>query len=112
MICDDCDIETGNEGNHATDAECMAALILERGRYKMELEAALAEKRGSPPNDEVLYKLFDEIKAKAKVAWSESQKGRRDFPKMIHDGLNVVVESVFREAIKALYPKETPDDKA
>ena len=72
----------------------------------------LATKASAPPEDEVLYALFDEIKVKAKAAWSESQKGRRDFPKMIHDGLNVVVESVFRETIKASYPQETPDVKA
>lgn len=34
MICDDCDLETGTKGNHATDAECMAALTAENVRLK------------------------------------------------------------------------------
>lgn len=32
MICDDCGLESGNGGNHFTDAECMAALIIDRNR--------------------------------------------------------------------------------
>jgi hypothetical protein len=72
----------------------------------------LATKASAPPEDEALNALFDEIKVKAKAAWTESQRGRRDFPKMLHDGLNVVVESVFKETIKALYPQEAPDVKA
>jgi len=47
---------------------------------------------------------FEEIKAKAKAAWSESQKGRRDLPRMIQDGLNVVVKTVFDETKKAMRP--------
>lgn len=65
-------------------------------------------RKSSFPEDEVLYSMFEDVKAKAKVAWSESQKGRRDFPKMISDGLNVVVEIVFKETIKALHEKELP----
>lgn len=46
MDCDDCGIETGTDGNHTTDAECMAALLaellVEREGTRLVIDAARA----------------------------------------------------------------------
>jgi hypothetical protein len=46
MECDDCKLETGRDGSHATDAECMEALFADRDRYKAALESLVKHARG------------------------------------------------------------------
>lgn len=36
MVCDDCDLETGKDGNHSTDSECMEALKGELARLAVK----------------------------------------------------------------------------
>jgi hypothetical protein len=36
--CDDCGLESDRNGNHATDADCMAALRADRDRFRTALE--------------------------------------------------------------------------
>jgi hypothetical protein len=53
MECDDCGLETGRDANHATDADCMAALMTDRDRYRAALEKLLkhTECGGAPCPD-------------------------------------------------------------
>lgn len=45
--CDDCGIETPGVRGHATDADCLAVLVVQRDRYKDALER-IAELYGLP----------------------------------------------------------------
>lgn len=37
MMCDDCELETGTDGNHATDGDCMRAVIVEIEKLREQL---------------------------------------------------------------------------
>jgi hypothetical protein len=61
MICDDCGLETGTNGNHATDSFCMEAQAAELELFRTALRAARDEIQNKVPVEKRDCVLYDRI---------------------------------------------------